>query len=45
MSMTLTKILGDDGSSLVIRIDINQMQTSQIYSHVSILLFISLDVI
>lgn len=40
MAMTLTRILGDDGPSLVIRIDIHQMKPSQNYSHASTLLFV-----
>lgn len=32
MAMTLTRILGVDGPSLVIRIDIHQIKTSQNYS-------------
>ena len=38
MAMTLTRILRVDGPSLVIRIDIHQIKTSQNYSHASTLL-------
>lgn len=35
----LTRILGDDGLSVVIRIDIHQMKMSQSYSHANRMLF------
>lgn len=39
MAISLTRILGDDGPPLVIRISIHQMKISQNYSHASTLLF------
>lgn len=40
MAMTLTRILGDHGPSLVIRTDIHQMKISENDYHGSTLLFI-----
>lgn len=39
MAITLTRVLGDNGPSGVIRIDIHQMKISKNYFHANTLLF------